>query len=200
MQVSVRTLVEFILREGDIDNRRAHMAESAMQEGSRLHRKIQKSMGSDYHAEVPLEHTYVCEQGDLAITVDGRADGIMDGEPITIDEIKGTYRRLDKMEAPDNVHLARAKCYAYIYATDNEQDNMIVQMTYVNMETEDVRRFAFHYTYEELHLELYLVIFHNQRRCIASFTSAIVSEAIFWAFFAPLSSISLISSGLLTYS
>lgn len=150
MQVSVRTLVEFILREGDIDNRRAHMAESAMQEGSRLHRKIQKSMGSDYHAEVPLEHTYVCEQGDLAITVDGRADGIMDGEPITIDEIKGTYRRLDKMEAPDNVHLAQAKCYAYIYATDNDQDNMIVQMTYVNMETEDVRRFAFHYTYEEL--------------------------------------------------
>lgn len=48
-RVSVRNLVEFILRGGDIDNRRGKGAErEAMQEGSRIHRKIQRRMGSDY--------------------------------------------------------------------------------------------------------------------------------------------------------
>ena len=55
IKISVRNLVEFILREGDIDNRQGMGASAeAMQEGSRMHRRIQRSMGSDYHAEVPL--------------------------------------------------------------------------------------------------------------------------------------------------
>ena len=54
VRISIRTLVEFILREGNIDNRIVHGSDNAMQEGSRLHRKIQKSMGSDYNAEVML--------------------------------------------------------------------------------------------------------------------------------------------------
>ena len=46
VRVSVRNLVEFILRYGDIDNRRGGLGEKeAMQEGSRLHRKIQGRMG-----------------------------------------------------------------------------------------------------------------------------------------------------------
>ena len=47
VRISVRNLVEFILKEGDIDNRiTAGTAEKdAMLMGSRLHRKIQKSMG-----------------------------------------------------------------------------------------------------------------------------------------------------------
>ena len=57
IRISVRNLVEFILKEGDIDNRiTAGTAEKdAMLMGSRLHRKIQKSMGSGYQAEVPLK-------------------------------------------------------------------------------------------------------------------------------------------------
>ena len=59
VQISVRALVEFLLREGDIDNRMAHDAVSAMQEGGRLHRKIQRSMGGNYRSEVPLSYTYI---------------------------------------------------------------------------------------------------------------------------------------------
>ena len=44
--VSVRNLVEFILRSGDIDNTRGYKDPDAMQQGSRIHRKIQKSMPS----------------------------------------------------------------------------------------------------------------------------------------------------------
>ena len=73
IRVSVRNLVEFILRSGDIDNRRGTMADKdAMQMGSRLHRKIQGKMGADYHAEVPLRTQIDCD-GFLLI-VEGRAD------------------------------------------------------------------------------------------------------------------------------
>ena len=50
IKISVRNLVEFILREGDIDNRVGKGASAeAMQEGSRIHRKIQRRKGSNYH-------------------------------------------------------------------------------------------------------------------------------------------------------
>ena len=55
VRISVRALVEFVLRSGDIDNRRSGAAQKdAMAAGTRIHKKIQKRMGSDYHAEVPL--------------------------------------------------------------------------------------------------------------------------------------------------
>ena len=63
VKISVRTLVEFVMRSGDLDNRRMGAAEKdAMQAGSRIHRKIQKRMGADYQAEVPMKH--VVEEGE----------------------------------------------------------------------------------------------------------------------------------------
>ena len=76
IHISVRNLVEFILRSGDIDNRKAVAPENAMQEGSRIHRMIQRRMGSDYHAEVSLQYLYETE--NYRILIDGRADGIID--------------------------------------------------------------------------------------------------------------------------
>ena len=56
LHISVRNLVEFIFRAGDIDNRAGKLASAeAMMEGSRIHRKIQKSMDTSYQAEVPLK-------------------------------------------------------------------------------------------------------------------------------------------------
>ncbi len=46
-----------------------------MQMGSRMHRKLQKSGGKNYQAEVPLSRTVDC--GDYKITIEGRADGII---------------------------------------------------------------------------------------------------------------------------
>ena len=87
IKVSVRELVEFILRSGDIDNRHHASSDTAMQEGSRIHRMIQKRMGSDYQAEVTLRYTHTTEHYDLV--VEGRADGIIDTpKEKLIDEIK----------------------------------------------------------------------------------------------------------------
>lgn len=148
VRISVRRLVEFILRSGDIDNRVKVMSEDAMQEGSRIHRMIQKKMGSSYHAEVVMRHN--CEFEGLTIKVEGRADGVIDGDITQIDEIKGTYKDLERMKEPVPEHLAQAKCYAYMYAYDHAQEKMKVRMTYCNLETEQIRYFHYEYMFEEL--------------------------------------------------
>ena len=150
IKISVRNLVEFILREGDIDNRTGGgMDKEAMLQGSRIHRKIQRRMGSDYRAEVSLKLQIPCE--GFILQVEGRADGIIeDGQGSMIDEIKGVLKEMEHIEAPSNVHLAQAKCYAYIYALQENLKKIRVQMTYCNLETEDLKRFTQEFTREEL--------------------------------------------------
>ena len=152
MRVSVRNLVEFILREGDIDNRHGGpgVDQEAMLAGGRIHRKIQGGKGSNYQAEVSLKGVFPREGYDLI--VEGRADGIMteaDGT-VTVDEIKGVYRDIHQMEKPDKLHLAQAKCYAYLYGVQENREQMRVQMTYVNLETEEIRYFREDFSMEVL--------------------------------------------------
>ncbi|HBY70731.1 MAG TPA: helicase, partial [Lachnospiraceae bacterium] len=79
IKISVRNLVEFILRSGDLDNTRNENEADAMQAGSRMHRKLQKQMGSNYNAEVPLSITVPVTRDGITfhLTVEGRADGII---------------------------------------------------------------------------------------------------------------------------
>lgn len=150
----MRNLVEFIMRGGDIDNRTSgSMEKEAMLMGGRLHRKIQRSMGSDYHAEVPLKTVVPCD--GFRLQVEGRADGIIiheeDGKKeVSIDEIKGVLRDLEHITEPVKVHLAQAKCYAHIYACQNRMQQIKVQMTYCHLDTEEIKRFVMEYTAEEL--------------------------------------------------
>lgn len=149
IKVSVRELVEFILRSGDIDNRHHASSENAMQEGSRIHRMIQKRMGADYQAEITLRYTHPTDK--YVLVLEGRADGIIDTpREKLIDEIKSTYRELSRMKGPNPVHLAQAKCYAYIYALQKKIEVIQVRMTYCQIETEEIRYFIQEYTFEEL--------------------------------------------------
>lgn len=169
IKISVRDLVEFILREGDIDNRHGRGASAeAMLAGGRIHRKIQKRMGSNYHAEVPLK--IAIEEDEYQLVIEGRADGILiesaeeeitfadnfnhmtmpEDCKVTIDEIKGMYMKLDLLDDAVGVHRAQAMCYAYIYALQHDLATISVQMTYCNLDTEDIRYFHYDYTFEEL--------------------------------------------------
>lgn len=177
LRISVRNLVEFILRSGDIDNRRGGLGEKeAMQEGSRIHRKIQGRMGGDYRAEVPLAVDIEAEE--YILTVDGRADGIFTDVPegeraggysqmtllqtageaelspaqeiVFIDEIKSLYRDVRLLTEPYPLHFAQAKCYACIYAQQHSLEHIGVQMTYCNIETEEIRRFQQIFSADEL--------------------------------------------------
>ncbi len=171
VKISVRNFVEFMLRSGDIDNRRHTGSENAMLEGGRIHRMIQRRMGSEYEAEVFLK--YEEDTPKYQLIIDGRADGIIRSkkpalkqagnfdvpqvlsdivieENVTIDEIKGTYRDLDKLIGPDMVHLAQARVYAYIYGTKERLEMICVRMTYCNMDTEEIKYFMEEYTLKEL--------------------------------------------------
>jgi len=93
------------------------------------------------------------------VLVEGRADGIfcgadpenpIFGEAWTIDEIKTTYRKVSRMKEPEPVHLAQAKCYAYIYCVQNQLDIIRVRMTYCSLVTQEIRRFTQEFTAEEI--------------------------------------------------
>ena len=175
-ELSVRELVEFVGRSGDIDVRYAHSDPDAMQEGAKLHRKIQKEQGSGYSSEVSLERE-IEEEYDgerMILVISGRADGVFtdslinaadkygktvvlperpdlfDLELTFIDEIKTTYRDVDDQPEPVEVHLSQAKCYACFYAADNCLDTIGVRMTYCNLENEHKRYFYYVYSLSEL--------------------------------------------------
>lgn len=149
IHISVRNLVEFILRSGDIDNRTAGADKDAMLMGGKIHRKIQRRMGAEYQAEVPLKYEVQCR--GFTLSVEGRADGVIKRpEGTVIDEIKGVFRELELMKEPVPVHLAQAKCYAYIYADTHALKEIGIQMTYCNMDTEEIRRFQSVCSYDVL--------------------------------------------------
>ena len=125
-----------------------------MLEGARIHRMIQSRMGSDYHAEVMLRQSFAEEAFDIVI--EGRADGIIykdgfaDGDPVVIDEIKSTWKDVERLSGPEPVHLAQAKCYAYMFARQNELPEITVRMTYVNLLNQQLRYFHETYTVREI--------------------------------------------------
>ena len=149
IRISVRSLVEFIMRSGDIDNRIAGADKDSMLLGGKIHRKIQRRMGSDYHAEIGLKFEVPCK--GFLLMIEGRADGIIETpEGIVIDEIKGVLKDLNLLKEPVGVHLAQARCYAYIYASQKKLEEIGIQMTYCNMETEEIKRFQSVYSFQEL--------------------------------------------------
>ena len=150
VRVSVRNLVEFILRNGDISQKMGAMQDvDAMQAGSRAHRKLQKQGGSNYQAEVSLKRKVEVDD-TLDILVEGRADGIItnpaDTKDIMVDEIKGTFTKLETIEEADILHVAQADCYACIYANLHELEKIKVRITYIHLETEAVKTFEFERT------------------------------------------------------
>ena len=113
------------------------------------HRKIQRQQGAEYRAEVPLKYQIACD--GFILSVEGRADGIIElPKRVVIDEIKGVFKDLKRLKEPQLLHLAQAKCYAYIYAEQKNLEEIGVQMTYCNLDTEEIRRFQEVYTRAEL--------------------------------------------------
>ncbi len=156
IRISVRNLVEFLLRDGDIDNRRKGKKDlDAMAAGAKIHRKIQGRMGIGYKAEVALKADF--EMEDIVISLEGRADGIFEKDGIlNVDEIKGVYWDIEKLEEPVPVHRAQALCYAYMALLSREKEadgpegeekagkearRAGIQLTYCHLETEEIRRF-----------------------------------------------------------
>lgn len=153
IKISVRDLIEFILRSGDITSSTGIRDTDAMQEGTRIHKKLQKHAGSGYNAEVALSVTIPVNYDgvEFKLCVEGRADGIfLDNGVTTIDEIKGVYYDINLLPEPVAINRAQAMCYGYIYASDHKLDGIGIRMTYCHIPTEEVRYFNEYIEYNEL--------------------------------------------------
>ncbi len=166
IRTSVRNMVKFVFRSGDLDNRGRGSAEQAMQEGGRLHRMLQAKEGMAYQAEVGFKYRYHTERYDIYL--EGRADGIItdyvpkewqsdfeqfpllspeygimeEPEPLTyVDEIKSTYRNVAHIREPERVHLAQAMCYAYMITKRDGLERVGVRMTYIQRGSREARYF-----------------------------------------------------------
>jgi len=150
IRVSVRNLVEFILRTGDIDSGFVGTSNNRALEGTRIHKKVQNASGGNYESEVILR--YDIEYEDYILSLEGRADGIIkDKDAVTIDEIKSTTSPLEKIDEDFNpLHWAQAKCYAFIYAEENRLSSINVQLTYYQIDTDEIKRIVKEFRFEEL--------------------------------------------------
>lgn len=147
---SVRSLVEFCLLKGDIDNRFTGNARAI--EGTRAHQKLQednKKIYKIYEKEVKLSFEFQLKK--ISLKVEGRADGIIDDNgKIIIEEIKSTYKKFSQIDDSNEVHWAQAKFYAYIYAYEHNMDSIYIRLSYVQLETYEVKSFERKFTFEEL--------------------------------------------------
>jgi DNA excision repair protein ERCC-2 len=151
VKLSVRQLVEFIMRTGDIDSR--YVEKDRMYEGAKAHRFLQKNntaLYQDYQSEVTLSYELLYKE--INYSLEGRADGIFhDDGKVIVDEIKTTVLPLNLIDENFNImHWAQAKCYAYIYAAQNTLAEIAVQLTYFNLDTKEIKRFIKSYEFSEL--------------------------------------------------
>ena len=148
VQISVRTLVEYVFQGGSIDSR--FRPQSTLLDGTRIHQKIQKAYQETDQKEVYLRAELPFQ--DLTFVIDGRCDGLLfrDGEVI-VDEIKSFSQPLDSSSKDGvPVHWAQAKMYAFMYSKDHELAEMTVQLTYVHVESEAKKYVKKNFTFSEL--------------------------------------------------
>lgn len=130
----------YTLRAGDLDlsSFGGHPAQAI-----RVHQSIQRARPAGYQSEVVIRHEVMT--ANCRLFIGGRIDGIYnDGARVVVDEIKTTRKDLARLQQEDDpVHWGQAKCYAYIYAVQNDLKEIAVQLTYYQIEEEktaEIRR------------------------------------------------------------
>jgi DNA excision repair protein ERCC-2 len=161
IRISVRALVEHLLKRGDLSMGFDIAARYPHFNGNQAHRKIQKSRPEPYTTEVPV--FFRVDNERIALDIQGRIDGLYElASSVVIEEIKTTRKELDYfVKQNKELHWAQVKVYAAIYAIDNDLDDIITQLTYGHIESGEVRTYFQEYKTDELRvffmqmLELY---------------------------------------------
>ena len=137
--VSVRDIVELIYGSGNISTTKNLMERA--KEGTEIHKFWQDKYLETDQKEVFCQITH--EEGAFNLTISGRIDGIINREGrLILEEIKSTHLDLDLIEE-DTIpsHFAQAKLYAYIYVINNNLKKLNVTLTYIHVDTQEVRQF-----------------------------------------------------------
>jgi DNA excision repair protein ERCC-2 len=156
IKLSVRELVEFIYKSGDINVR--NLGADRAIEGIKAHKILQNQMGENYYKEYYLKDEFVLN--DIIFLIEGRADGILiEDDDTIIDEIKSTYTDLSLInDEYSTAHMAQAKCYGYMYGLSNNLENISVQLRYYNLDTKEVKTIRQTFSTEELKIFFYSLL------------------------------------------
>lgn len=164
---SVRGIVEFVLSYGSLDNRL--ISSKRALEGTRAHQKLQKSNGElfkEYKKEIYLSREFDLDR--FILKIDGRADGIIiENNDVIIEEIKSTYRNLLEVSDSNELHWAQAKFYGYIYFEELGLELGYIQLSYYQLETDEVKSFRRKYTLTELEEFVFEIINQYEKFLIA---------------------------------
>lgn len=162
MRISVRNLIEFIYRQGDIDDRIGGIASA--QEGTRLHKVIQKELKEqcdESEEKIYVNEMYLSKElayKEINIILEGRADGVIitssqedNNTRVKIIEIKTTMKDLLTLEENENfLHWAQGKLYGYIYCEEENLSEIDIDLIYCHRESLHTKTFSKTFSREEL--------------------------------------------------
>jgi DNA excision repair protein ERCC-2 len=150
LQITVRALVEYALRSGDLEL--VFFGSKRSVEGIQAHKWIQEARPEVYIREVPICHEIETET--FLLKINGRIDGVYKNpDRIIIDEIKTTFGNLEVLEEFEKpLDWGQVKTYAYLYALDHGLDEIDAQITYYQLNTGEMRELRISFSREELEL------------------------------------------------
>lgn len=145
--VSVRDLVEFVLRRGDLGGEREFVGSDRALAGIRGHQKIQRSRPTGYLTELPVEHRVEVEEFTLLIR--GRIDGLLiTSERVLLEEIKTVSAAWN--HEPDPLHWAQAKFYGFMHGREAVLPELVIQLVYLELPVGKVTEFRKTFSFAEL--------------------------------------------------
>lgn len=138
--ISVRDLVEFVLRRGDLRTGAGGLP-GRLLEGAEGHRAVQRSRPTSYQPEVSFSQSF--ERPGVRLNLIGRADGVdLEASPPFLEEIKTVSKPLTLIGPDDNpLHWAQAEVYAALLARREGLENIEVRLTYYHIEQKQSRTF-----------------------------------------------------------
>lgn len=125
--ISVRDLVTFTLRTGDLGNGSFQPPGRALA-GTRAHQHRQSSLGPGWEFEVFLRHPL-----SRWLQLVGRLDALCPSRRL-LEEIK-TYTFRQPPQAPDPLHLAQARLYAWMLAIHHAWPDLTIRLCYLGLIT-----------------------------------------------------------------
>lgn len=154
IKISVRNLIEFVMRSGDIDN--TFKNTNSLMEGIKAHKYVQSGYNGKFETEKKLDDVSLIEK--IEFHVSGRLDGlIFEKDTVVIDEIKSTSRDLSTINCDNKLHWAQAMCYGYFYSKSEKLEKITLSLTYINIETKQTKIFRREVGFEDLK-EFYLLL------------------------------------------
>lgn len=148
IQISVKDLVELIYGSGSITNLKD--LKNRANEGTMIHGFWQDKYLESDRKEVVVNQIYTNELFEL--TISGRIDGLLyRDEHYIVEEIKSTHIDFDALdEETTPAHLAQAKIYAYIIAKKETLTGIDVWLTYIDVETKNIKHLKNYFSLNDL--------------------------------------------------